>query len=462
MKDCIFREYDIRGKVGTELLLEEVYNLGCAIAVFLIEKKQSLQTIAVGMDGRLHSPHIKKELCRAFRDSGISVRFIGLCPTPVLYFALHTQEIDAGVMITASHNGPDYNGIKICLGKDSVWGSEIKEILKLYKTKARILATTQGYYSEDTSTVDKYIDWLVDHFAHLQGMALSAVVDCANGVAGIVMPALKEKMGWDHINLLYPEVDGTYPNHEADPTVEKNMTQVKYILSTTNIQVGIGLDGDADRMAPMTKSGILVCGDQLLALFSEPVIAQHPGRAVIFDSKCSQILPALLTTWGGQPHMAPSGHSIIKSELKKHNAVLAGELSCHFFFNDRYFGYDDAIYAMLRLFELLLLSGKSLDELVMRLPRTFSTREIRVPCQETEKWSIIDNVKQHFLDRPNTEINTLDGIRIKTQYGWGLVRVSNTQPVICIRCESETEKGFEKIKHDFTKALLPYFKDLEL
>ena len=459
MKEYIFREYDIRGKVGTELVVEEVYNLGCAIAVFFIEKNPALKTVAIGMDGRLHSPIIKEELCRAFRDSGINVQFVGLCPTPVLYFVLHTELVDAGIMITASHNGPDYNGIKLCLGKDSVWGPEIKEIQKIYQSRARILSTVLGNYSENSSAVDNYTDWLVDHFAHLQGMALSAVVDCGNGAAGVVLPNLVAKMEWEaRPVLLYPEVDGTYPNHEADPVIEKNMQQVKQVLATTTLQVGIGLDGDADRMAPMTKSGKLILGDQLLALFSEPVVKQNPGRTVVFDSKCSQIVPALLTTWGAHASMSPSGHSIIKSELKKHNALLAGELSCHFFFNDRYFGYDDGIYAMLRLFELLLLSGKSLDAHIINLPRTYSTAEIRIPCEEGEKWSIIENIQKNFMVRSDSEISTLDGIRVQTPYGWGLVRASNTQPVICLRVESDTQEGLARIKSDFTTALLPYFE----
>lgn len=458
MHDCIFREYDIRGKVGEELLLEHVYDLGRAIAVYFVQKNPGIRNVAVGMDGRIHSQTIKNELSRALTDSGLQVLFIGICPTPVVYFSLHTLSVDAGLMITASHNGPDYNGIKICLGKDSVWGRDITSIRDLYKKRSQIMVTHTGTYSE-YPMIDRYITWLVNNFVHLQGMTLSAIIDCGNGVAGTVLPQLIELMEWKNVHLLYPEVDGTYPNHQADPCVEENMRDVRAILATTATQVGIGLDGDCDRMAPMTKSGILVSGDIALALFSEPVIAQNPGATIVFDSKCSQILPALLTDWGARAHSAPSGHSIIKAEIKKQHALLAGELSCHFFFNDRYFGYDDGIYAVFRLFELLLISGQTLDQLIARFPRTYITPEIRIPCAEENKHKIIEVAKKFFAARTDVDLITVDGVRVTMIYGWGILRASNTQSVISVRCESSTAEGLVRIKEDFHAALSDHFDD---
>ena len=456
MQDCIFREYDIRGKVGEELLIEQVYDLGRAIAVFFVQKNPGIRNVVVGMDGRVHSQAIKDELCRALLDCGLQVLFIGVCPTPVVYFSLHTLPVDAGIIITASHNGPEYNGIKICLGKDSVWGRDIDLIRDLYKSKSQITATHTGTYA-DYPMIDRYVNWLANNFIPLQGMTMSAVIDCGNGAAGTVLPQLIELMEWKNVQLLYPEVDGTYPHHQADPVVEENMRDVRAILTTTDIQVGIGLDGDCDRMAPMTKSGVLVPGDIVLALFSEPVVTQNPGAAVVFDIKCSQVVPALLTEWGARPHVSPSGHSIIKSEIKKHHALLAGELSCHFFFNDRYFGYDDGIYALLRLFEILVTSGQTLDQLIARFPKTYITPEIRIPCSEEKKHEIIQAAKNIFAARPDVDLVTIDGVRVTTTYGWGIVRASNTQSVICVRCEASTQEGLARIKEDFHAALLPYF-----
>lgn len=459
VQDHIFREYDIRGKVGTELLVNQMYDCGRAIAAYYVSKNPALKTVAIGMDGRVHSPSIQEELRRALQDSGLNVIFLGVCPTPVLYFALHTLSVDAGLMITASHNGAEYNGIKICLGTDVVWGSGIKEIRELFKKHVYVASEEQGSYSIQSLT-DTYIQWLVDHFPHLKNQEIHAVFDCANGAAGVIMPALVERMGWRNAALLYPEVDGTYPNHEADPVVEENMRDVRAVLAAGAYTIGIGFDGDADRMAPMTQEGVLVSGDTLLALFSKLVVEQNPGAAVVFDIKCSRIVPALLTEWGGRPCVSPSGHSIIKAELKKQKALLGGELSCHFFFKDRYFGYDDGIYASLRLLELLHITKKTLTELLAPMPRTFATREIRIPCNEEDKMRIVACVYNFFDKQLGAELVTIDGIRATTAYGWGIVRASNTQPVLCLRFESDTEEGLAHIKHDFYCALQPVFDTL--
>lgn len=361
--DTVFKQYDLRGIIGSDFPLEDVYDLGKAIASYLVHHGHGVKTVAIGADGRIHSPYIKEKLCAALQDSGLNVLFIGVCPTPVLYFSLFTQPVQAGLMITASHNGKEYNGIKICMHKESVWGDAIQEIKKLYHHHASINDKELGSYAEHFLIPD-YIVWLKEHFKHLIGEKISAVIDCGNGAAGTVLPSLIKAMQWPNVYLLFPEVDGNYPNHEADPTVPENMKEVKHILLTTKVQLGIGLDGDCDRMAPMTKQGELVQGDKLLALFAQEIVKSHPHMPVVFDIKCSSGLSELLTLWGAQSIMSPSGHSIIKNKMKQHDALLAGELSCHFFFKDRYFGYDDGIYSMMRLFELLVNSGKSLHDLL--------------------------------------------------------------------------------------------------
>jgi phosphomannomutase/phosphoglucomutase len=335
------------------------------------------------MDGRTHSPAIKEEMVRALRDSGINVLFLGTCPTPVLYFSQHMMPVDAGLMITASHNPSEYNGIKLCLNKESVWGEQLQTIKNLYKQGASSSSTTTGTYTE-CKGVDIYCDYLIERFPHLKNMSMGVVIDCANAVGGLVMPQLAQKMGWKNITFLYEDLDGSYPNHEADPVVEANMRMVKKTLAENKeLAFGIGLDGDCDRMAAMTKSGFLIPGDLLLAIFSKKILKQYPGAAIVFDVKASATLIELLVSWGARPCISACGHSIIKNEMKKEQAVLGGELSCHFCFKDRYFGYDDGIYAALRLFELVL-EGETLEELVAMIPQKNSSPEIRFTCAEED------------------------------------------------------------------------------
>lgn len=455
MIDTIFREYDIRGKVGTEFIISEVYPLTQAIVYYFKQHKPSVKTVAVGMDARTTSPQIKDEVVRALTDSGLDVLFIGTCPTPVLYFALYTQPVDAGIMITASHNPPEYNGLKLCLGKHSVWGLQVAEIRDLYKQKAKLPPSTQGSVT-DQPLIPLYVEWLANHFIDLHAMPLSAVIDCGNGTAGTVMPLLIEAMGWRSIKLLYADVDGTSPNHEADPVKEKNMRDVKQVLATTDIQVGIGFDGDVDRMAPMTKQGFLVPGDQLLALFSQEVLNEHPRAPIVVDIKSSAGLLDLLHEWGAHTVLSPSGHAIIKDQMRKHHALLGGELSCHFFFKDRYFGYDDGIYAALRVFEMLIKTSKTLDELLAVFPKLYSTPEFRILCNESDKKRIVEAVTAVFAQRPDVAMITIDGVRARMKYGWGILRASNTQPELCLRFESDTQPGLQQVKEDFFNALKPY------
>ena len=457
MHDSIFREYDIRGKIGSELVINDIYDLSRSIAYYFKQKNPQVKTIAVGMDGRLSSPTIKERMVSALQDSGMNVIFIGICPSPVLYFALHTMPVDAGLMITASHNPADYNGIKISLGTDCIWGAQIKEIRDLYRAQKFLISEIKGSYQEQ-AVIPVYIKWLHDHFSSLIAMPLAVAIDCGNGTGGTVLPELIDAMKWKNIQLLCAEVDGTYPNHEADPVVEKNMLHVKDALAKTSASLGIGLDGDSDRMAAMTKSGFLVPGDQLLALFAQEILKTHPGSAVVFDVKASSGLIELLKKWGAKPCISPCGHAIIKTHMEKEHAVLAGELSCHFFFEDRYFGYDDGIYAMMRLFEIVQDSGKSLDELVSIFPKKYSSPEIRIACPEDKKQIIIDHIIEHYKSKKDADLLLIDGIRATMPYGWANVRASNTQPVLSIRFEGNSLEELAQIKEEMLDLLKNYFE----
>lgn len=453
MNDVIFREYDIRGVVGVDLILEEMYSLGRAIAAYFIEKQPETSHVALGMDGRVHSQAIKDALVAALQDSGITVVFIGVCPSPVLYFALHTLPVQAGIMITASHNPGHYNGLKICLGTQSLWGGQVKDIARYYKQKKSVISLVKGGY-KNHELVPTYVDFLASHFHALQDMDLSVVIDCGNGTAGAVLPLLCERMGWNKVQLLYPEIDGTYPNHEADPVVEANMLDVKAaLLNTHHLSLGIGLDGDCDRMAAMTKSGYLVPGDKLLAVFTQSLITSYEQLSVVCDVKSSASVIAVLKRWGVDVHMSPAGHAIVKEYMSKYNALMGGELSCHFIFNDRYFPYDDGIYAMMRLFEIVYHSTKTLDDLLELFPLTYSSPEFRIECDRKDRQAVLDCVKEYFANKKNVEYSYIDGIRVSLDYGWAIVRPSNTQEVMSIRFESDSLEGMLCLQHDCVQAL---------
>lgn len=459
MQDTIFREYDIRGKVGAELVLNQVYDLTRAILTYFASQNTIVKTIVVGMDGRISSPAIKDHMINALRDSGIEVVFIGVCTSPVLYFALHTLNVDAGLMITASHNPKEYNGIKICLGIKTVWGKQIQEIKKIYGDKTFLpLAAQKGSLAEH-SIVPAYVQWMVNHFSDLKNSDIPFIIDCGNGAGAVVIPQLVSAMGWAHVQQLCCTLDGNYPHHEADPTSVKNMLDVKQALAVTDAAFGIGLDGDADRMGVMLKNGTLVLGDQLLALFAQELLAHHPHAAVVFDVKMSQGLVDLVTLWQGKPVMSPCGHALIKEHMHEHQAILGGELSCHFIFADDYFGFDDGIYAMMRLLRIIKNSGKSLEQLIAIFPQRFTTWDARIECDENQKQEIIGALKKELQMITGARLVTIDGVRITTDYGWGIIRASNTQPMINMRFESDTKDGLARIAEHVIMLVKPYLDE---
>ncbi|MEX0672016.1 MAG: phosphomannomutase/phosphoglucomutase [Candidatus Babeliales bacterium] len=463
MHDSIFRKYDIRGITGSELDLTEVYRLGQAIARYFLAKNPLIKAVAVGMDGRVHSPQMRDDLCRALQESGLDVIFIGICPSPTLYFSLHYKNIAAGVMITASHNPGEYNGFKICLGEKSVWGDELQVIKALYhdirvQEGLTYSGAAMGSFMY-VPMVTPYVEYLVDHFSHLRGMQQRIVIDCANGAAGAVLPALVAAMDWPHVQLLYPEIDGTYPNHEADPTVEENMDDIRAVIDQGSADYGIGLDGDADRMAVISESRTLIPGDKLLALFAADMKDEHPGMGVVCDIKSSMGLLALIAQWGLTHYMVPCGHSYVKEKMDATHAILGGEFSCHFCFSDRYFGYDDGIYATLRFIEIVAKTGKTVDQLLSIFPYTVSSPELRIPCAQVLHQHIIDAIYEAFTDRSDATMLTIDGIRVHVPYGWGNVRASNTQPVLSVRFESTSKQELARIKEDFFVIMKQYIDE---
>lgn len=456
MQDQVFRKYDIRGEVNKDFTVEDTYYVAKAIASFF-KQKNSIKSVAIGMDGRVHSAAIKEQITKALLESGFDVTFLGLCHTPAVYFATHTINVQAGIMITASHNPKEDNGLKIIVNQEAIWADEIQEIKNLYKSKAQ-LTGVKGKYTE-YFIINDYVNYLVNLFPNLKNLEINCVIDCGNGAAGSVLPFLIKKMNWKNATTLFEEVDGNYPNHEPDPTKEKNMSDVKkYLSDNPKYEFAIGLDGDCDRMALMSKAGYLLPGDQLLGIFSQ-FISSDNKKSVVFDISCSMGLVNLLEKTDMNAHMTPTGNSYIKDMMKKTGALLGGELSGHFCFADRYFGFDDGIYALMRIIEIIKTHNKSVDELLNLLPKQISSPSIRMLCPEEKKYTVINNAKQIFAKRTDIQIIDIDGVRIHTKYGCGLLRASNTQPMLSLRFESNDVEGLAKIKNDFYETMAPYFEN---
>jgi len=451
----IFRQYDIRGVVGDELPLDQVYRLGRAVAAYLLEQDASVKTVALGMDGRTHSPEIRDNMARALVDSGLDVISIGVCPTPVMYFGLHTLPVQAGIAVTASHNTKEYNGFKICLGHDMVWGEQIQQVYELYRAGVRVESKQTGTV-EERDIIPAYVDYLAEQFGDLRDMTLPVIFDCGNGTAGPVIMRLAQLLGWQQAFFMYADVDGSYPNHEADPTVEKNMLDLRVRLRGSNAAVGIGFDGDSDRMAAMTPAGRLIPGDEMLAILARPVVQEAPGSRVVYDVSCSDRVPILLEHWGGGGLMVPTGSSYIKQGMRQKDVFLGGEISGHYMFADRYFGYDDGIYTALRLLESMVCGGKTIDELASIFPRWCSSPIFRPMCADDQKQEVVNKARHYFAEREDAVVTIIDGVRVTLPYGSVIIRASNTQPAISVRFEATTLDNFVRLRDELAQLLAPY------
>lgn len=458
MQASVFKKYDIRGIVGQDLIIKDSYRLAQAIVTHFKHQNPALTTLIVGMDGRTHSPAIKEQVCRALQDMGINVIFLGVCPTPVFYFANEMLNVPGGIMITASHNPKQYNGFKLMLNKKSVFDREIQAIKELFFSNEQFAqAEKPGSYTEH-SVLDAYINTLTQQFAHLKNKQFKAILDCAHGATAVVIPELVKHMGWNNVQVLYGTIDGNFPAHEANPTAQENMRELQELVKNSTDTIGIGFDGDGDRMAAITEQGTLVCaGDELTYLFCQAIKDKTNTCTIVVDIKCANALLQKYKEWHIDYTLTPCGIGYVRNAMRANNAVLGGELSCHFCFKDRYFGYDDGMYAMMRLFELIDNAGCSLHTLYEQLPARFCSREIRLHCDHTHPTTIVAAVQLALIPQPENTLITIDGIRLETPYGCATVRASNTEPIVSIRFEGTSIENLDHITHEFYTLLLPHF-----
>jgi phosphomannomutase len=431
----ILREYDIRGIVGKTLNEEDAYALGRAFAT--LAQEEGARSIAVGRDGRTHSPDLEAELVRGLIEGGINVLRIGVGPSPMLYFAVATLGVQGGIQVTGSHNPSDYNGFKMLLNGRSVFGAEIQHLGRL----AADGDWSEGLGSVDlVDIVDSYVDRLVQDF---QGGSFRIGWDAGNGAGGPVLEKLISKLPGEHY-AIHTTIDGTFPNHHPDPTVEANLADLKALVAEKNLDFGIAFDGDADRIGAVDGKGRVVWGDQLLMILAEQVLKELPGATIIADVKASQILFDHVAKIGGVPLMWKTGHSLIKSKMKETGAPLAGEMSGHIFFKHRWYGFDDALYAAVRLIESVDQSGKSLTQIMDDMPKSIVTPEMRFPVDESRKFAVVSEVLQR-LSSNGARVNSTDGARVMTDDGWWLLRASNTQDVLVARAEARNQDGLERL-----------------
>ncbi|MFH0786619.1 MAG: phosphomannomutase/phosphoglucomutase [Pseudomonadota bacterium] len=443
MNPHIFREYDIRAIVDKELTLEEVVTLGKAMGSYLGRQGKTL--ITLGRDGRLSSGAFRERLLEGLISTGCQVIDIGVCPTPLLYFSIRHLKTQGGIMITASHNPPEYNGFKICSGPDTIFGSEIQKVRQITED-GKFLSGSGSVREEDV--LPAYQEFV---FKDIQlTRPLRVGLDGGNGTGGwLALPIIKQ-LGCEVFDL-YCEVDGLFPHHEPDPTVPENLKDLIDLVNREKLDVGLAYDGDGDRLGVIDHLGNIIWGDQLLILFARDILPGRPGSTFIGEVKCSQNFYEDIPLRGGKAIMWKTGHSLIKQRMKEVQAVLAGEMSGHLFFADRYFGFDDAIYASLRLLEILSKTGKKIPELLSGLPQTFSTPEIRVETSEENKFQIVEAAKKELARE--YPIIDVDGVRVLFEDGWGLIRASNTQPVLVLRFEAHSSTRLQEIRTEIEGIL---------
>jgi phosphomannomutase / phosphoglucomutase len=440
----IFREYDIRGKAPDELGQESAYLLGRAFGTYFQERGAT--RVSLGRDCRSSSPFLAEALQRGLRGTGTTVVDLGIVPTPLLYFSLHHLSVDGGIQITGSHNPPEYNGFKVCLGKTTLYGKEIQKIRKI--AESGVFAEGEGGLQKE-EILSSYLERVLGGVG-VGPVKKKIVVDAGNGVGGLVAPLLYERMGIQVVRL-FCEPDGRFPNHHPDPTIPGNLDHLFRKVAETGADLGFAFDGDADRIGVVEQDGRIIWGDKLMILFSRDILKEHPGAKIIGEVKCSQALYDDIEKHGGIPIMWKAGHSLIKGKMKEEGALLAGEMSGHLFFADRYFGFDDAIYAGARLLEILTRDERSLGEHLSDVPLFVSTPEIRLDCPDEKKFDVVSRLADEFVK--HHEVIDVDGVRVLFEGGWGLVRASNTQPVLVLRFEAIDEKRLQTIQQLFMDKL---------
>ncbi len=439
----IFRAYDVRGVVGTDLSDETVYHLGRAFAAEA--NAQGVNHINVAADGRLSSPHLKQLFSEGLMDSGAKVIDLGYVPTPTLYFGAHQDEQCTGVMITGSHNPANYNGFKMMLAGHTLSGDDIQAL------KQRILGQNYSEGTGSKSDLDirqQYLQRILEDVTLEK--KLKVVVDCGNGIPGELAPQLIEQLDCEIIPM-YCDVDGNFPNHHPDPGKPKNLVDAIAKVKETGADLGLAFDGDGDRVGVITNTGHIIYPDRIMMLFAEDILQRNPSAEIIYDVKCSRLLANVIREAGGKPTMWRTGHSLIKQKIKESGALLGGEMSGHIFFKERWYGFDDALYSAARLLELLAKTDETIDQLFAKYPEDVSTPELNITVTDENKFDIVSQLQQFTF--PGGEANHIDGVRVDYPDGWGLVRASNTTPVLVLRFEAENADALQRIRADFEQKL---------
>ena len=449
--ESIFREYDIRGTYPDQINEEVVKKI--ALAISLKCQQEQVAEICIGRDGRLSGKNLLNSLSEGLLENGINVTNLGLVTTPLLYYAAKKSKSKSGVMITGSHNPKNYNGIKLVINDKPVSG---KEIFNLIQHKKDISSSPGKIISKDIK--EDYILEVTKNIKINKDKKIKLVIDCGNGAAGCIAPELYKNIGCDVIEL-YSEVDGNFPNHHPDPGKTENLKDLIQEVEKSNADLGLAFDGDGDRVGLVTNTGEIIFPDKILMMFSQDILSSEKG-SIIFDVKCSNALPKIIKDLGGNPIMSPTGHFHIKNGIKKHNPLLAGEMSGHIFFNDKWYGFDDGHYSGARIIELIWKRNESISEINEKLPKSFSTPELNIDVTDETKFKIIkDFSSQCSLEG---EKITIDGLRINFDNGWGLLRASNTTPKLVLRFEGDSMDGLNKIKNDFLNELSRICPDIDI
>jgi phosphomannomutase/phosphoglucomutase len=453
INSSIFKAYDIRGIVDQSLTTDTAYLIGRALGAEAQARGE--QHIFVARDGRLSGPKLVAALSRGLMDSGRDVTDLGMVPTPVLYFAAYALGTGSGIMVTGSHNPPEYNGLKMVLGGTTLSGQDIQAL------RQRIDSGdfTDGAGKQDSlSVVDQYIERIRSDIA--LSRPIKVIVDCGNGVAGVAAPQLLRALGCE-VGELFCEVDGNFPNHHPDPSKPENLMDLKQALAENQADIGLAFDGDGDRLGVVTPAGKVIWADRQMMLYARDVISRNPGAEIIYDIKCSTNLAKVIEKAGGKATMWKTGHSLVKAKLKETGALLAGEMSGHIFFKERWYGFDDALYTAARLLEILAKDNRLVDEVFDELPDNINTPELNMQTAEGENHPLVERLVA-AADFPGALVTTIDGLRVDFEDGFGLVRASNTTPCLVFRFEAENESALNRIQDDFRNLVLSQAPDAEM
>ncbi len=460
LNDQIFREYDIRGVYGRDLNRDTAIALGKAFSAYIKKLNPHVKCLSVGRDVRISSTALSSGVIGGIVSAGINVYDIGICPTPLQYFSIHHLNIDGGIMVTGSHNPPEYNGFKLSAGRGTIHGEAIQKLKEIMSKQEWDDSNKRGAV-KNYNIIEAYKDYMLSEFSYLNKPGvrrIKIVVDAGNGTAGLIAPEILSRIGCD-VTPLYCEPDGSFPNHHPDPTVVEYIKDLINVTKETGADIGIGYDGDADRIGVVDRNGDIIWGDHLMIVLARELLRHNPGARIIGDVKCSQDMFDEVKRHGGIPIMWKTGHSLIKQKMREENALLAGEFSGHIFIADRYFGYDDAIYTTLRLIEIMKNTGKDIKELLSDVPKMYFTPEIRIDCPDEKKKDALEKIILRFADYKKNggipyrivDMSVIDGVRVVFERGWGLIRASNTQPVIVMRAEAQDEKSMNNYRAFLTR-----------